>query len=83
MIFNAQDATYECFENFFNFSAFWAFGGNLLEEYRKHFSDWWREKWQRNVEYPDDSSVSYNTILMVVIIILLLLLLLFLIIYTG
>ena len=57
MIFNAQDATHESFENFFNISAFWAFGGNLLEEYRKHFSDWWREQWSGNVKYPDDVSV--------------------------
>eukprot|EP00795_Rhopilema_esculentum_P016198 gene16198-7569_t len=57
LIYNAQDPSHDCFDAFFNFAAFWAFGGNLLEEYREHFSNWWRNQWSEFITFPDEVSL--------------------------
>ena len=46
------------FENYFFYSAMWAFGGTLVEEHRPCFSQWWREQWNDFVLLPGDEEVS-------------------------
>ena len=48
------------FEQFFVFASVWAFGSALAEkdgvDYRKMFSDWWKEQWKA-VKFPARGSV--------------------------
>ena len=50
------------FENYFCYSAMWAFGGTLVEEHRPYFSQWWREQWNDYVMLPGDEEVSSKVI---------------------
>lgn len=50
------------FENYFCYSAMWAFGGTLVEEHRPCFSQWWREQWNDYVMLPGDEEVSSKVI---------------------
>lgn len=58
IISNYQDLMPPEFENYFCYSAMWAFGGTLVEEHRPCFSQWWREQWNDYVMLPGDEEVS-------------------------
>ena len=58
IISNYQDLMPAEFENYFCYSAMWAFGGTLVEEHRPYFSQWWRDKWNDYVMLPGDEEVS-------------------------
>ena len=57
IISNYQDLMPPEFENYFCYSAMWAFGGTLVEEHRACFSQWWREQWNDYVMLPGDEEV--------------------------
>jgi len=50
------------FENYFFYSAMWAFGGTLVEEHRPWFSQWWREQWNDFVLLPGDEEVRKRVV---------------------
>ena len=50
------------FENYFCYSAMWAFGGTLVEEHRTYFSQWWRDQWNDYVMLPGDEEVGNRVI---------------------
>ena len=55
---NYSDLMLPELENYFCYSAMWAFGGTLVEEHRSFFSQWWREKWKDYVMLPGDEEVG-------------------------
>ncbi|XP_020627063.1 dynein beta chain, flagellar outer arm-like isoform X2 [Orbicella faveolata] len=57
IISNYQDLMPPEFENYFCYSAMWAFGGTLVAEHRLCFSQWWREQWNDYVMLPGDEEV--------------------------
>ncbi|XP_066025345.1 uncharacterized protein [Pocillopora verrucosa] len=57
IISNYSDLMLPELENYFCYSAMWAFGGTLVEEHRPFFSQWWREKWKDYVMLPGDEEV--------------------------
>ena len=58
IISNYPDLMPPEFENYFCYSAMWAFGGTLVKEHRPYFSQWWKEQWNDYVMLPGDEEVS-------------------------
>lgn len=45
-------------ERCFNYAAIWAFAGTLEVATWDSFSQWWRQTFERYIDYPEEGTVS-------------------------